>query len=193
FSPIRPAAPRCIECPQACSYHGGDMSPHIKKLAVAIAAAALATGASAHAEVKIGLITTLSGSGAALGQDQLDSFMLAVEQHGGKLGGQKTTVISDDDQLKPEVGVQLARRMINSDKVDLVTGIIFSSVMMAARKPVLESETFFIGSNAGPSPMTGAECSPYFFSASWNNDQLHEGAGEIANKLGYTNMYLMAS
>src|SRR5690606_33376586 len=96
------------------------------------------------------------------------------------------------DQMKPEVGVQLARRMVNNDKVDFVTGIIFSSVMMAARKPILDSETFFIGSNAGPSPMTGAECSPYFFSTSWNNDQLHEGAGEVATKLGYKNMYLMA-
>src|SRR5690606_20040599 len=140
-----------------------------------------AISTAAHAEIKIGLITTLSGGGAALGQDQLDGFMLAVEQNGGKLGGQDVTVISDDDQMKPEQGVQIARKMVNSDKVDFVTGIIYSKVMMAARKPILDAKVFLIGSNAGPSPMTGAECSPYFFSTSWNNDPLHEGADEIDN------------
>jgi len=170
------------------------MSVLIKKLvgASVVALGAVAVSSAAHAQIKIGHITSLSGSGAALGQDMLDGFMLAVEQHGGKLGGHDVRIISDDDQMKPEVGVQIARRFVNNEKVDFVTGIIFSNVMMAARAPILESETFFIGSNAGPSPMTGAECSPYFFSTSWNNDQLHEGAGQIATDLGYKRMYLMA-
>ena len=166
---------------------------HFKKMLLASAVAlGLAAAPASQAEVKIGLITTLSGGGAALGQDQRDGFMLAVEQNGGKLGGQDVSVIIEDDQMKPEQGVQIARKLVNNDKVDFVTGIIFSNVMMAARTPILDSKTFLIGSNAGPSPMSGAECSPYFFSTSWNNDQLHEGAGEIATKLGYKNMYLMA-
>jgi len=170
------------------------MSVQLKKImgASAIALAAVALSPAAHAQIKIGHITSLSGSGAALGQDMLDGFMLAVDQQGGKLGGHAVNIISDDDQMKPEVGVQIARRMVESDKVDFVTGIIFSNVMMAARTPVLESKTFFVGSNAGPSPMTGAECSPYFFSSSWNNDQLHEGAGQIATDQGHKKMYLMA-
>lgn len=170
------------------------MPYHLKKL-LAVSAVAMglaAIGSTAHAEIKIGLITTLSASGAALGQDQLDAFMLAIKQKGGKLGGQDVTLIKDDDQMKPEVGVQIARRMVTNDKVDFITGIIFSNVMMAIRKPILDSKTFLIGSNAGPSPMSGAECSPYFFSTSWNNDQLHEGAGQIATDLGYKSMYLMA-
>src|SRR5690606_32428807 len=132
-----------------CSYHGGVMSLHIKKLVSAsvLALGATAWGTAAQAEIKIGLITTLSGGGAALGQDQLDGFMLAVEQNGGKLGGQDVTVISDDDQMKPEVGVQIARKLVNNDKVDFVTGIIYSNVMMAARKPILDAEVFLIGSN----------------------------------------------
>lgn len=168
------------------------MQTHFKKMLLA-SAIALSFGASAaHAEIKIGLITTLSGGGAALGQDQRDGFMLAVEQNGGKLGGQDVNVIVEDDQLKPELGVQIARKLVNNDKVDFVTGIIFSNVMMAARTPILDSKTFLIGSNAGPSPMSGAECSPYFFSTSWNNDQLHEGGGQIATNQGYKKMYIMA-
>lgn len=163
----------------------------IKKIVLA-SALAVGLASAAQAEVKIGLITTLSGGGAALGQDQRDGFMLAVEQNGGKLGGQDVNVIIEDDQLKPELGVQIARKLVNNDKVDFVTGIIFSNVMMAARTPILESKTFLIGSNAGPSPMSGAECSPYFFSTSWNNDQLHEGGGQIATNEGFKRMYIMA-
>ncbi|TFL14531.1 ABC transporter substrate-binding protein [Pusillimonas caeni] len=165
---------------------------HIKKLLLASAIALGLGSGAAHAEVKIGLITTLSGGGAALGQDQRDGFMLAVEQNGGKLGGQDVSVIIEDDQLKPEQGVQIARKLVNNDKVDFVTGIIFSNVMMAARTPILDSKTFLIGSNAGPSPISGAECSPYFFSTSWNNDQLHEGGGQIATDQNYKKMYIMA-
>src|SRR5690606_25500761 len=145
------------------------------------------------ADIKIGMITTLSGSGATLGQDQYDAFMLAVEQKGGKLGDEPVQVIVEDDQLKPQVGVQIAKKLLENDKVDLITGIGYANVMMAVQKPILESETFLIGSNAGPSPMSGAQCSPYFFSTSWNNDQLHEGGGQLATNQGYKKMYLMAA
>lgn len=168
------------------------MQTPFRKLLLASAIALGCGVGAAHADVKIGLITTLSGGGAALGQDQLDGFMLAVEQNGGKLGDQNVTVITEDDQLKPELGVQIARKLVNNDKVDFVTGIIYSNVMMAARKPILDAEVFLIGSNAGPSPMSGAECSPYFFSTSWNNDQLHEGGGQIATTQGHKKMYIMA-
>jgi len=147
----------------------------------------------AQAQIKIGLMTTLSGPGATLGNDQRDGFLLAVEQMGGKLGDQPVQVIVEDDQLKPEVGVQIARKFIENDRVDFVTGVIFSNVMMAAQKPILDSKTFFIGSNAGPAPMVGVGCSPYFFSSSWANDSLHEGAGKIASDNGYKRMYLMAA
>ena len=147
----------------------------------------------ANAEIKIGLMSTLSGPGATLGQDQYDAFMLAVEQNGGKLGGYPVVVIKKDDQLKPDIGVQLAQEFIEKDKVDLMTGVIFSNVMMAVYKKIIDSETIFIGSNAGPSQIAGAQCSPYFFSTSWSNDSLHENGGEVANIKGYKKVYLMAA
>ena len=168
------------------------MQPFFKATLCASAIALSFACAPTHAAVKIGLMTTLSGPGAALGEDQRDGFLLAVEQNGGKLGGQEVEMIVEDDQLKPDLGVQIARKLINNDEVDFVTGIIFSNVMMAAKTPILESKTFLIGSNAGPSPMSGAQCSPYFFSTSWNNDQLHEGGGKIATDSGYKKMYIMA-
>ncbi len=169
------------------------MKTPFKYLLSASALALSMAWAPAHADIKIGMITTLSGSGATLGQDQYDAFMLAVEQKGGKLGDEPVQVIVEDDQLKPQVGVQIAKKLLENDKVDLITGIVYSNVMMAVQKPILESETFLIGSNAGPSPMSGAQCSPYFFSTSWNNDQLHEGGGQLATNQGYKKMYLMAA
>lgn len=159
---------------------------------VALASLAVMASAALAAPVKIGLMTTLSGPGAALGQDQLDAFMLAVEEGKGKLGGVDVEVIKVDDQMKPEVGVQGANGLLQRDKTPIITGIIFSNVMMAVHKLITSSDTFLIGSNAGPTPITGKGCSPYYFSTSWNNDQLHEAGGELANKMGLKNMYLMA-
>lgn len=156
-------------------------------------ACGLVSPASAQTPLKIGFIATMSGPGGALGQDQYDAFMLAIEQRGGKLGGVPVTVIKEDDQLKPDVGVQAATKLLQSDKVDIITGVTFSNVMMAIHKPITSAEVFFIGSNAGPAPIAGKECSEFFFSTSWDNDMLHEAGGQLTSDLGYKNVYVMAA
>ena len=161
-------------------------------LLAAAAAMGLAPGAAAWADVKIGLLTTLTGPGSVLGQDQLDGFMLAVEQGGGKLGGVPVQVIKEDDQFKPEVGVQAARKLVQSDKVPIITGVVYSNVMLAVARPVTGAGVFLVGSNAGPTNLAGKDCSPFFFSTSWNNTQRHEGSGEMANQMGFRKVYLLA-
>lgn len=153
---------------------------------------ALFCGSAAAAPVKIGFLSTFSGPGAALGADQYDGFMLAVEQEGGRLGGIEVAVVKGDDEMKPDKGVQIARQFLMRDNVDIVTGVVFSNVMMAVHRPITSEKTFLIGSNAGPSPIAGADCSPYFFSTSWNNDQLHEAAGELMNRMNIKRVYLLA-
>nr|WP_265289995.1 ABC transporter substrate-binding protein [Verminephrobacter eiseniae] len=147
---------------------------------------------AAQAQIRIGFMTTLSGPGAALGQDQYDAFMLAVEQRNGKLGDSEIRIFKEDDQQKPDVAVQIAQKLIEKEKVNLITGVVYSNVMMAIHKPIANAGIFLIGANAGPTPMAGAQCSPYFFSTSWNNDQLHEAGGRLATDLGYEKIYLMA-
>ncbi|MBV6304223.1 ABC transporter substrate-binding protein [Candidimonas humi] len=162
-------------------------------LAAALLAGAGATGpAMAQEPLKIGFIGTLSGPAGALGQDQYDAFMLAIKQKGGKLGGVPVTVIREDDQLKPDQGVQAATKLIKSDHVPIITGVTFSNVMMAIHKPITDAKVFLIGSNAGPAPIAGKSCSPFFFSTSWDNDQLHEAGGQLTSDLGYKNVYVMA-
>ncbi len=165
-----------------------------RSLAAALLCSTLGAGtALAQEPIKIGFIGTMSGPGGALGQDQYDAFMLALEQKDGKLGGVPVSVIREDDQLKPDVGVQAATKLLKSDKVDIVTGVTFSNVMMAIHKPITDAQVFFIGSNAGPAPIAGKQCSPYFFSTSWDNDMLHEAGGQLTSDLGYKNLYVMAA
>lgn len=143
-------------------------------------------------QVKIGYIATMSGPTASLGTDILDGFKLGIEHCGGKLGGLPVNLVIGDDQLKPDVGVQVANRMIEKDKVDIVTGIVFSNVMMAVAKPITDAGVFLISANAGPSPLAGKGCLPDFFAVSWQNDQTHEAMGKYLQDQGVKSLYLMA-
>ncbi|NRG19346.1 ABC transporter substrate-binding protein [Rhizobiales bacterium] len=165
-----------------------------KILTAAVTAAALGlSGVAAQAEsLKIGFLATLSGPPAALGEHMRDGFLLGVKEAGGKLGGLDTEVVIVDDELKPDVARTKVQGLLERDNVDIVAGVVFSNVMMAIYKPVIESETILISGNAGPSPIAGKACSPYFFSTSWQNDQNHEVMGEYAKDQGYGRVILMA-
>lgn len=147
---------------------------------------------AAHADVKIGFTGPLSGPVAAVGQDQYDGFMLGIESLGKKLGGEAVTVLREDDQLKPELGNQIARKLIDRDKVDAIVGLGFSNVLMASLPRIVESGTVAIATNAGPSPLAGSGCLPNVFSMSWQNDGAAEAMGKYAQDSGYKRVYLMA-
>ena len=166
---------------------------HRSPLALACLLSLASFGAFAQGQpLKIGFIGTLSGPAGALGQDQYDAFMLGLEHLGGKLGNQTVQVLKEDDQLKPDLGVELAKKLIEKEKVNIITGVTFSNVMMAIHKPITEAGVFLIGSNAGPTPITGKGCHPMYFSTSWNNDSLHESMGAYARQQGYKRVYIMA-
>ena len=153
---------------------------------------ALWAAPAAAQSVKVGFIATFSGPGGVTGTHLYDGFMLGIEHSGGKLGGLAAEVIKEDDQLKPDVGLQAAQKLLQRDKVDFISGIVFSNVMMAIYKPVIDAQTFLIGSNAGPSPIAGAQCSPFFFSTSWQNDDPHAAMGKHLQDKGIKRLYLMA-
>jgi branched-chain amino acid transport system substrate-binding protein len=156
-----------------------------------VAAAGFAATAAAES-IKIGLVATLSGPPAALGEHMRDGFMLGLKHAGGKFGGAETEVITVDDELKPDSAVDKVKALIERDGVDIVAGVVFSNVMAAIFRPVTESEVFLISGNAGPSIIAGENCSPFFFSASWQNDQMHEVMGKHAQDTGYSRMFLIA-
>ncbi len=159
--------------------------------AIALAAAALA-GAPAQAQVKIGFMAELSGPQGPLGQDQYDALMLVVERNGGKLGGVPVQILREDSQLKPDVANQIVDKLIDRERVPIITGVTFSNIMMAVHKKVTDKEVFLIGSNAGPSPVAGALCSPFFFSTSWENGQQAEVVGKYATDKGIKKVVTIA-
>src|SRR6201986_5571859 len=137
----------------------------------AATALALASPAKAGDTIKIGFVSTFRGPTAVIGNDMRNSFELALDHMGRKMGGIPVEVIYEDDQQKPEVGKQKTEKLIESDKVDFIVGYIWSNVFLASLKPAVDSKTFMISTNAGPSQVAGELCSPTVFSTSWQNDQ----------------------
>src|SRR5690349_6133479 len=166
-----------------------------RRAAKALAMAALAVAAAAAAaadKVKVGLVSTLSGPSSALGVDIRDGFLLAVKLNGGKLGGLPAEVIVSDDQFKPDVAKQLFEKNIKRDKVDFMTGVVFSNIMLAALPEAYDNNVIYISANAAPSSIAGKDCNPLFFAVSWPNDAYHEAAGQYANTRNVRNAYLVA-
>jgi branched-chain amino acid transport system substrate-binding protein len=152
----------------------------------------MATFALAQESVKIGFITTLSGPGGYIGADARDGFQLAVEMEGGKLGGVPVQVMVEDDGLKPGTGKQIADKFLKTDKIKLFTGIIFSNISGAVVPDVLDAGGIYVSPNAAPSNFAGAECNKNYFVVSWQNDTLHESAGQNATNLGYKKAFVLA-
>jgi branched-chain amino acid transport system substrate-binding protein len=154
---------------------------------------ALATSASAADKIKVGFISTLSGPGAVIGIALRDGFNIALKQTGGKLGGLPAEVLMGDDQQNPDVGRQLADRMVKRDKVDIVTGVVFQNIMSAVEQPVLSSGTFLVGANTGPSYFAGERCHPNFFAVSWVSDSYGEATGKLARDASYKKVFVIAA
>ena len=160
---------------------------------IAAAALGLSLGVSgiAFAEpVKVGMITTLSGGGAGLGVDARDGFMLALKMAGD--AAKDITVVTEDDAMKPELAVQIADKMIQSDQVDVLTGIIWSNLAMAVVPNAVAQGKFYLSVNAGPSPLAGSKCDKNYFNVAYQNDNFHEAAGNYAQTEGIKKMFILA-
>lgn len=155
------------------------------------AALALASPASAGDTIKIGFVSTFSGPTAVIGNDMRNSFELALDHLGRKMDGKPVEVIYEDDGQKPDVGKQKTEKLVQSDKVDFIVGYIWSNVLLASLKTAVDSQTFLISANAGPSQLAGELCSPYVFSTSWQNDQTPAAVGLYMNANGVKSVFLI--
>jgi branched-chain amino acid transport system substrate-binding protein len=152
----------------------------------------LVSHALAADRITLGFMTTLSGPNAIIGTELRDGMQLAFDQLGGKIGRLPARVIVEDDQQKADVARQLADKFVKSDKVDAAIGFSFSNLMLAVYRPLIDSKTIVISSNPGPSQIAGKDCSPYFFSTSWQGDNWAEAMGAYLQKKGQQNIYLLA-
>jgi branched-chain amino acid transport system substrate-binding protein len=165
----------------------------MKKLLLGTAAFIVlgATPGAAQESIKLGFVSTFSGPTAVIGAHMRNSFDLALDHLGRKMAGKPVEVIYEDDQQKPEIGLQKSQKLIQSDHVDFVAGYIWSNVLLASFKPIIEAQTFLISANAGPHQLAGEQCSPFFFSTSWQNDQTPQAMGEYMNQKGVKSAFLL--
>ena len=166
----------------------GFLGTSLKAVAMALALGSTAMADGHGGTVKIGLMTTLTGGGAGLGTDIRDGFMLAVKQS----GNDNIEVVVEDDQRKPEIAVQLADKFIQSEKVDILTGIVFSNLAMAVVPAATAQGKFYISPNAGPAQLAGKGCHKNYFNVAWQNDNLHEAAGAYAKGEGFKKAFILA-
>jgi branched-chain amino acid transport system substrate-binding protein len=165
-----------------------------RQLLGSAAAATLLTPAIIRAQpvgIKVAFIATLSGPAAALGNQLRDGWLLGVKQLGGKLGGIPTETLIIDDELKPDTAVTKVGAALERDKVDFVAGVVFSNILQAVFRPVTESQTTLISTNAGPSTYAGKGCNPYLFVTSYQNDQPHATMGQVAQDEGYKKVFIL--
>ena len=162
------------------------------RIGLLIAALLMAAPVLAEEPLRVGVLVTLSGPGAVLGQQVRNGVELALRRRGGALGGRHVDLVVVDDELKPDVAVSRAKRLIESDKVDFVIGPIFSNILAAIIRPVTEGGAILISPNAGASKFAGAKCNADFFVTSYENTQIHAVLGEVAQRRGYRRAFLLA-
>lgn len=164
----------------------------MKRICIAALLAALAGSSYAQDKIRLGWIGALSGPLNLVGAEQKRGFDLALEHLGGKLGGIPVEVVTADSKSNPGATVQEMSRLIEKERVDLITGLTASNEIVAGVKPIHDAKVFFIGANGGPQQVAGEGCSPYYFNASFQNEQITEGVGAWMSNHGVKKLYLMA-
>jgi branched-chain amino acid transport system substrate-binding protein len=176
---------------------GGTTMTHRALLAGAAALAILAAAPAAAQELRVGFLNTMTGPGALPGVEQTNAWKLGLEHEGwtkdgDKLGGVPTRIWLGDDQQKPDVALKEVEKFLVQHKVHVVAGFMWSNVLMAAHKPIVDAKTTVLITNAGASPLAGPLCSPYIVSTSFNNEQFTEALGKLISDEKVESIYLMA-
>ena len=167
------------------------MRPVIRSVVAAACLLCVCTGAWAQEKFKIGVISTMSGPAGAFGTETLAGLNLAIKQGGGALGGVPVEIVSGDDQARPEIGKQLAEKMLQQDRVNMFAGTVFGQVVLAAAPVAFAAKTPFVAAIPGPSEYSGAGCNRYFFTAGYQTDAPHEAMAKYLTAKKFKNVYVL--
>jgi branched-chain amino acid transport system substrate-binding protein len=121
--------------------------------------------------IKIGVVLPYSGVYAVLGESITQAMELAFARENWTVAGRKIELIKEDDEMQPPVGVRKTEKLIDSDKVDILTGPVHSGILMGMRDKVHNSKTILIVSNAGADAISRERCSKWIFRTSFSNWQ----------------------
>lgn len=165
-----------------------------RRIAATLAAAAATAIAPVQAadKIKVGFLSTLSGPGGALGVEIRDGFQLALKHRNDKLGGLPVELIVVDDQQNPDVGRQAAERLLKRDRVDVMTGMVFSNVLLPIMPSILNNDTVYLSTNTGPADYAGEKCNKNFFAVAWQNEDIPAAVGQYVSEKGHKSVFLIA-
>lgn len=159
-----------------------------RRTAALIACAGLGLAAPALAQdktVKIGVLNDMSSLYADIGgPNSVAAIKMAVEDFGLPAKGWKIEVLSGDHQNKPDVGVNITRQWIDSDKVDAIADTPNSGVALAVSNVVREKNAILLNSGAASAALTGKACSPNTISFTYDTYMLATGTGKALTKAG---------
>jgi branched-chain amino acid transport system substrate-binding protein len=123
------------------------------------------------APLKVGLVLPYTGVYAVLGESITQAMELVFARENWTVAGRKIEMIKEDDEMKPPVGIRKTEKLIDSDKVDILTGPVHSGILMGMRDKVHGSKTILIVSNAGADAISRERCSKWIFRTSFSNWQ----------------------
>jgi branched-chain amino acid transport system substrate-binding protein len=126
---------------------------------------------AASKPLKIGVLLPYSDIYAVLGESITEAMKMYFESVGNEAGGRKIELITEDTEIKPDIGLQKARKLVEQDQVDLVAGLVSSGVANAVRDYFHDNKKILIIANAGSNVITRAKRSPYIFRTSFTNWQ----------------------
>src|SRR5574341_146753 len=127
--------------------------------------------------VKIGLVLPYTGVYAVLGESITQAMELVFARENWTVAGRKIEMIKEDDEMKPPVGIRKTEKLIDSDRVDILTGTVHSGILMGMRDKVHNSKTILIVSNAGADDISRSRCSRWIFRTSFSNWQPNQPMG----------------
>jgi branched-chain amino acid transport system substrate-binding protein len=148
--------------------------------------------AQAQEKLRIGFLSTMTGSISGLAVDMQEGFELGLKQAGGRLGGLETELIVADDQQNPDIGKQVFDKLVKKDRVQIVTGTLFTNVMNAVGPIAFREKVFFVNANNGPAPFAGEQCNPFYFNVAWQGETPAEAMGKYAHDKQMKNVYVVA-
>ncbi len=136
--------------------------------------------------IKVGLVIPQAGVYAPLGTDMKRAWDLWLERSGNKLGDYTVTTITADEGETPQTGVPAVQKLLQSDQVDVLVGIVNSSTALGVKNMVAEAKKLLLISNAGANDITGAARSPYIWRTSFSNSQVSAAMGKYLTGSGKT-------
>jgi branched-chain amino acid transport system substrate-binding protein len=142
--------------------------------------------------IKIGVVLPYSGVYAVLGESITQAMELAFARENWTVAGRKIELIKEDDEMQPPVGVRKTEKLIDSDKVDILTGPVHSGILMGMRDKVHNSKTILIVSNAGADAISRERCSKWIFRTSFSNWQPCQPMGDWVAKNVSKDVFLTA-